>query len=274
MHCVIVPVDFSDTALNAARYAAQMLAGKPDVLLLLYNNFQDREDEEMSRTYLESLRMEARQRGAITVECLTEQGGELIGNLARLSRSRTAILIVMGITGRTSMGQKLIGSNTLRMVDHSLVPVLIVPADAGYHGIRHIAFASDMQDVEKSTPAFFISSVLNIFKPRFSVVNVHADHKNGIAAVYQDAKTALEQLFTGHNPEFHFVAKADFNDAIDGFIREHKVDLLVTVPRYHEDKNNLIKSTHTKRLVYHSSVPVMAAHEWQQANIPRQTSTF
>ena len=125
MHCVIVPVDFSDTALNAARYAAQMLAGKPDVLLLLYNNFREESDEEMCRTYLESLRMEARQRGAVTVECLVERGGDLITNLASLSRSRTAMLIVMGITGRTSMGQKLIGSNTLRMVNHSLVPVLI-----------------------------------------------------------------------------------------------------------------------------------------------------
>lgn len=28
MHRVIIPVDFSETSLNAARYAAKMLAGK------------------------------------------------------------------------------------------------------------------------------------------------------------------------------------------------------------------------------------------------------
>jgi Universal stress protein family. len=35
MKTVIIPVDFSETALNAARYAAEMLSGKPDASIIL-----------------------------------------------------------------------------------------------------------------------------------------------------------------------------------------------------------------------------------------------
>ena len=38
MKDVIIPVDFSETSLNAARYAAAMLSGKPEVhVKLLYH---------------------------------------------------------------------------------------------------------------------------------------------------------------------------------------------------------------------------------------------
>ena len=44
MHRVIIPVDFSDTALNAARFVALMLSGKKDTLAILYHNYKDSQD--------------------------------------------------------------------------------------------------------------------------------------------------------------------------------------------------------------------------------------
>ena len=57
MHRVIIPVDFSDTALNAARFVGQMLVGKKDALAVLYHNYKDPADNEMCINYLESLKM-------------------------------------------------------------------------------------------------------------------------------------------------------------------------------------------------------------------------
>src|SRR5262245_52350879 len=142
MHRVIVPVDFSDTALNAARFVAQMLAGKKNALAILYHNYKDAQDDEMCMNYLESLKMEFHHKEDAQVECVVEMGGDLIENLSRLAQTRTATLIAMGITGRTAMGQKMIGSHTLKMVEKSLIPVMIIPSDAIYTGINNVAFAS------------------------------------------------------------------------------------------------------------------------------------
>jgi nucleotide-binding universal stress UspA family protein len=261
MHRVIIPVDFSDTALNAARFVGLMLAGKKDALAILYHNYKDSQDHEMCSNYLESLKMELHHKGDLHVECVTEMGGDLIENLARLAQTRTATLIAMGITGRTPMGQKLIGSNTLRMVDHSLIPVLIIPADASFNGINNVAFASDFKDVARTTPTAFINSVLEMFNPQLHIVNVDAAHYVDITEDCRTEKAKLEGMFNGYKPEFYFLSMNDFFDAIDQFVKDYNIDMLLTVPRHHGNSETLFKSTHTKRLAYHSNIPLMAAHE-------------
>ena len=78
MHRVIIPVDFSETSLNAARYAAQMLAGKEDALAILYNNFESPDDLDICINYQESLKREFIRAGVKKVECEREMGGDLI----------------------------------------------------------------------------------------------------------------------------------------------------------------------------------------------------
>lgn len=261
MHRVIIPVDFSDTALNAARFVGRMLAGKKDALAILYHNYRDPQDNEMSLNYLESLKMELHHKGDIHVECIIEMGGDLIDNLSRLAQTRTATLIAMGITGRTTMGQKMIGSNTLKMVEKSLIPVLIIPSDANYTGIRNVAFASDLKDVLKTTPTAFIISVLEMFNPKLHIVNVDPEHYVSITAECREEKEKMEAMFANYSPEFYFIGMNNFFDAMDNFVKDYSIDMLVTVPRFHGNGANLFKSTHTKRLAYHSNIPLMAAHE-------------
>ncbi|HEX7904802.1 MAG TPA: universal stress protein [Chitinophagaceae bacterium] len=261
MHRVIIPVDFSDTALNAARFVAHMLAGKKDALAILYHNYKDSQDHEMCLNYLESLKMELHHKGDVNVECVIEMGGDLIDNLSRLAQTRTATLIAMGITGRTAMGQKLIGSNTLKMVEKGLIPVLIIPSDANFNGINNVAFASDFKDVVKTTPVAFISSVLEMFDPKLHIVNVDPEHYVAITETCQLEKEKLQELFKNYKTEFYFIGMNDFYDAMDNFVKDYNIDMLLTVPRHHANSNNLFKSTHTKRLAYHSNIPLMAAHE-------------
>ena len=44
MHRVIIPVDFSETSLTAARFAAKMLAGREDILAVIYHNYESHDD--------------------------------------------------------------------------------------------------------------------------------------------------------------------------------------------------------------------------------------
>jgi nucleotide-binding universal stress UspA family protein len=261
MHRVIVPVDFSDTALNAARFVGNMLAGKPSTVAILYHNYKDPQDHEMCVTYLESLKMELLHRGKFGVDIVVEYGGDLIENVSRLAHSMTATLIAMGITGRTVLGQKMIGSNTLKMVEKCPVPVLIVPSDATYNGLNNVAFASDFKDVMRTTPAAFINSVLEMFNPKLHIVNVDPDHYVSITEACQIEKEKLEKMFDAHKPEFYFIGMNDFFDAMDNFVKDYHIDMLVTVPRAHGNSGALFKSTHTKRLAYHSNIPLMDAHE-------------
>jgi nucleotide-binding universal stress UspA family protein len=261
MKSVIIPVDFSDTSLNAARYVATMLAGHTDTKVVLYHNYENDGDRDISLSYLESLKRELLEKGDSKVEYELEKGGDLVDNVDRLAHTTRATLITMGITGRTTMGQVMIGSNTLKLVDNTIYPVLIIPPEAKYNGLKNVAFASDFADVNISTPEVFISSVLEMFNPKLHIVNVNAEHYVSITEHYQQEKEKLKKMFKAYTTEFYFIGMNDFYEAIDNFTKDYNIDVLITVPRHHQGSQNLFRNTHTKKLAYHSHIPILAAHQ-------------
>jgi nucleotide-binding universal stress UspA family protein len=261
MKSVIIPVDFSDTSLNSARFVAAMLSGHSDTSVVLYHNYESEADRDIGMSYLESLKRELLEKGDSKVEYIMEMGGNLVENIDRLAHTSRATLIAMGITGRTSMGQVLMGSNTLKLVENTIYPVLIIPPNAKYEGLSNVAFASDFSDVNISTPETFISLVLDMFNPKLHIVNVNPDHYISINEHYQQQKEILKQMFIKYDTEFYFIGMNDFHEAIDNFIKDYKVDMLITVPRHHPSAKNMFRNTHTKRLAYHSHIPILAAHQ-------------
>ncbi len=68
-------------------------------------------------------------------------------------------------------------------------------------------------------------------------------------------------LFKEYTQEFYFIGMNDFHEAIEQFVIDKSIDLIVTIPRFHTGITSIFKSSATKKLVFHSSVPVLAAHE-------------
>lgn len=261
MHRVIIPVDFSQTSLNAARYASQMLAGKKDAVAVLYNNYETADDHDICMNYLESLKREFLNTGVETVELEQEMGGDLTDNITRLSHTTRATLIVMGISGKSIVKQAMFGSNTLKLVDKNLYPVMIIPPDAVYNGITNIAFASDFKRITETTPAELINAVLEMFNPKLHIVNVNKDHYVSLSEEIQMGKEEFKKIFGGWKTEFYFIARDDFFDALDDFVKDYAIDIIITIPRHQSNSTSLLKSTHTKQLAYHSHIPILAAHE-------------
>jgi len=261
MHRIIVPVDFSDTSLNAARFTANMLSGNKKAIVILYHKYEDQEDYTSSKSYIESLQQELLEKGVQAVEYELEMGGDLIDNLDRLAHTRRATMIAMGLTGRTGLQQRLIGSNTLKTVDRCLYPVMIIPPDAGFTRIKNVAFASDFIDVENSTPAPLIRAILELFNPKLHVVNVNPEHYVSVSDEGKDQKEKLAAMFPEFEKEFYFIGMYDFHEAIHSFLTDYHIDMLITIPRHLSGKSGLWKSSNTRKLAYHSHIPILAAHQ-------------
>ena len=261
MHRVIIPVDFSETSLNAARFSAQMLAGKKDVLAILYNNYESAGDFDVCMHYQESLKKEFLSKGVENVECENEMGGDLIENITRLAHTTRATLIVMGITGKSEVRQAMFGSNTLKLVDKNLLPVMIIPPDAVYKGINNVVFTSDFKDIEATTPAPLITSVLEMFNPMLHIVNVNKEHYVSLTTEIEEGKLVFREMFKSFKMEFYFLTMNSFYEAIDLFVSDYDIDILITIPKHQSNAVSLFKSSHTKRLAYHSRIPILAAHE-------------
>lgn len=261
MHRVIIPVDFSETSLNAARFTARMLAGKEDATAILYTNYESADDADITHNYQESLKKEFLRTGVKNVICESEMGGDLIDNIARMAHTIRATLVAMGITGKSAVRQAMFGSNTLKLVDRNLYPVMIIPPDATFNGINNVAFASDFRNVEDTTPAPLITAVLEMFNPKLHIVNVNKEIYVSLPEEIQAEKTILEQMFSGFRTECYFITMNDFYQAIDNFVKDYQIDILITIPKHQSNSTSLFKVSHTKRLAYHSHIPILAAHE-------------
>jgi K+-sensing histidine kinase KdpD len=238
-----------------------MLAGKENALAILYNNYESQDDLDICINYQESLKREFMKAGVKNVECEREMGGDLIENISRMAHTIRATLIVMGITGRSAIRQAMFGSNTLKLIDRNLYPVMIVPPDATYKGINNVAFASDFKNVEAVTPSALITSVLEMFNPKLHILHVNKEVYVSLPDEIVAEKGKLAKMFENFNTEFYFITMNDFFEAVDNFIKDYAVDIIITIPRHQSNATSIFKSTHTKRLAYHSHIPILAAHE-------------
>jgi nucleotide-binding universal stress UspA family protein len=261
MKTVIIPVDFSETALNAVRYAADMFTGKAGTSVILYHMFERDKEAVTAAQYLESLKAEMQDKGVTSVDWIKEEGDDFIDSLGRLAYQKAATLILMGITEREEWRQLIMTSNTVKMAEQNICPVMIIPPHAKFSGINNIALTSDFKDVDATTPVLAIKNVLEIFNANLHIVNVDNEHYVSLTEEYLTERAKMQRLFAEFKPEFYFIGMNDFFEAVEQFSKDRNIDLIVIIPKNHTFMNSVFSARHTKKLAYHTSVPLLAAHE-------------
>jgi nucleotide-binding universal stress UspA family protein len=271
----LVPTDFSDTSKNAARFAVELAQDDPNTTVILYNLYDkiapgsdgtpltetDEDRKTVLNQALANLEIELHELSTVRIQYVAEEGTSLVESVERYVRYNGIDVVIMGITGATRLEQIFMGSNALNMARQGVCPVIIVPPDARFRRIQNVLFASDFKNVKSTTPVAQIKNILDIFKPQLHIVNVDSEHYVELTDEYKAERAWLAKTFEEYNPEFYFIRMYDFLDAIGAFASDHQIDLIITVPRRHSFISGLYKSSHTKKLAYHSHIPVVAIHE-------------
>jgi nucleotide-binding universal stress UspA family protein len=271
---IVVPTDFSETSKNAAMFAIRMAEDIPGSKLLLYNSFDKvvagsdgtpLSSDNDTRKYisvmaLENLKSQLNGNSWVDISVMAEEGA-FMSNLESLVKREHIDMVVMGINGATRMEQVMIGSTTLGTINQSFAPVMIIPPDARYKKIRTVIYASDMKDVETTTPADQLRKVLGIFNPKLFVANVNVEHYVEPTEEIKVERAKLDKILEGYVPDYAFIRLFDFTEAINQFAEDRHADLIITAPRRHSFLSKLFSTSHTRKLAYHSHIPVLAIHQ-------------
>jgi nucleotide-binding universal stress UspA family protein len=275
MKKLLVPTDFSDTSKNAARFAVQMAADIQNAKIILIHVSdkitggsdgspltEDDDDRRIILTAaLSQLKDELLEVAQAPIEFVTEKGTSLVETLSRYVRHQAIDMVIMGITGATRLEQIFMGSNTLEMAKESVCPVLIIPPDAKYRKIKNVVLASDFKEVDITIPVAPLKATLDLFKPALHIVNVDSEHYVELTDEFKVERAKLETMLKNYSPEFYFIRQYDFFDAISQFVEDKNADLIVIVPKDRSFVSGLFKTSHTKKLAYHSHIPIVAIHE-------------
>lgn len=261
MNTVIVPVDFSPTSLHAAKYAAQLLTGHYGVTLVLYHSYSKSSEAAKAEADLEKLKAELMENHIVKMEILAHEEDDFVEGLEKAARHRAADLVIMGITGKSALSQVFFGSNTLKMAETKACPVLIVPEEAPFQPIKNVMLTSDFKDSFNTTPSVPIKDFLDVFHPQLHVVNVDEDHFISLTEAYEKEKQDLKKLFADYNPEFYFMRLYDVDEALNLFAETRNIDMLIVIQKDQSFLKKLFRSNRTKRLTYHSKLPILIVHE-------------
>lgn len=275
MNNFIVPIDFSDASKNAARYAAHISKHVSDAHIILYNVFDTLEygsdssplgtegEEDASRKAivelaLASVQMELSGITGATISCVAEEANNFLDTLENYVKWNNIQLIIMGITGSTRLEQVFMGSNALNIVKRAVAPVIIVPPDTHSQSAKNVLLLTDFQDIENTIPIGTVKSVLGLFSPQLHIVNVDHEHYVQVTEEYKAERLKLEEKLKEYHPEFYFIRLFDFVEAVNQFVADNSIDLILTFPRRHSFLSNVFKTTSTSKLAYHSHVPIVA----------------
>jgi nucleotide-binding universal stress UspA family protein len=261
MNTVIVPVDFSESSLHAASYAAKLLTGHYGVNMILYHSYSKASEAAKATEMLEDVKVGLMKTNIVKIEILAYEEDDFVNGLEKTARHRRADMIIMGITGKSAIAQVFFGSNTLKMAERKVCPVLIVPQNAFFAPLKNVMLTSDFKGTADTTPSVPIKDFLDAFKPQLHVVNVNKDHWISLTEEYEREKQDMRKLFADYNPEFYFMRLYDVDEAINLFAESRNIDLIIAIQKNHSFIDKLLNGSRTKTLTYHSKMPILVMHE-------------
>jgi nucleotide-binding universal stress UspA family protein len=270
----LVPVDFSPISINAALYAVQMAEQMPKKEVILFNVTEeihagvdgtpiDSNGDALiaaNLAALENLQVSLFELGMSPMEIVAEVG-ELQDKLRPAIARYNIDMIVMGIKGTSSYDDLFLGKNALELSRSNSCPVMIVPPEAMFKGSSKIAIAIELYNVEKTVSLAPIKKWLDILRPELHLLYIAPPGNTKLTPLQLEQKQKLEEIFSGYSTVFNTIESRDFNDGINHYIDYHGINQIIVFPKKHSLFNNIFSNDHTRRLAYHSHVPVLTVHE-------------
>jgi nucleotide-binding universal stress UspA family protein len=272
MKTIVVATDFSPAALNAANYATDMaLVINANILLLHiyklpagYNgvpltvNVED--IRKTADNNIDELKAQLIQKTGNKILIETKiRLGSFFQELQAVCVGVHPYAVIIGSQGSTAAERLLFGGHAVYTMKHLMWPTITVPQGVAFSNVKKIGLACDFDAVLDTTPVEEIKLLVNDFNAELHVLNTGKKDELDPGVVFESG--LLHEMISGLNPKYHFITDEKTDESIMEFAEEHHIDLLIVLPKRYGLMEMLIHRSHTKNLVLHCHVPVMALHQ-------------
>lgn len=280
MKKILVPVDFSATAENAADYATDLAHGigarvelvnvfqmpefSPAAASLVWPHEQYKLLEEDAKKALNKLVGKVEQKfkkAHHELDFKAEVFGRLLHGkidqeVGKYFAECKMNLIVAGLN-RADRLMKAFKGNITRKIIELKMPVLFIPSCCRFNNPKKIAFATDLTSSDISV----LCTLAELAKPfNAEILIMHSDDANGPEISLQQIADFL-QLVAGkvnyRNIYFRQVKSEQVKDGLDWIVENGQIDILTMVHRKHGFLHHLIKGSYTVDMSDHIQIPLL-----------------
>ncbi|MDX5421044.1 MAG: universal stress protein [Hymenobacteraceae bacterium] len=268
MKTLLVPVDFSDNALQALNYAVD-LAAKSRSRVLVCHVFETkavlpglasyvkgefrRDAEQDMRSFVERIDM-----GNVPVETVVVEG-DTVREVTRLMEENGVTLVVMGTGGGKSLAKKMFGTTAEAIAKKGLCPVLVIPQGAAVTPITNIVYAADFENGDEVTTMQLLQ-VKDIFNANLTFLHIKSSRQpDHIDDEY--IKENLRRNFP--QVDFNFVEIRNDNvaEGIADYVKANDISLLAFTMLSRHVLERVTHISVTSKLLHNLKVPMLAFPE-------------
>ncbi|TPV33494.1 universal stress protein [Paucihalobacter ruber] len=274
MKRILLPTDFSKNAWNAISYAAQLFKNETCTFYLLHTYtpiiyhtefvMLNPNDIEISNIVRETAEKDMEETRKKLVENYPNSQHEvetivsfntLISEIKDQMEKLKIDYIVMGTKGATGATEVLFGTNTVHVLNHIKCPLIAVSEKYKAESPKNVLFPSDFYiNFEEK----HIQPIVDVVKPNNSNLNVlHVSHGYELSYKNLQNKNKLETLLGDTNFKFHDVSDDSLENAINKFIKEQHIDLLVLINNKKSFFENLFFRPFVNKMGLHLEIPLM-----------------
>jgi nucleotide-binding universal stress UspA family protein len=270
MKTILVATDFSPAANNACLYAYE-LTKLFRATLIIYTAYQQipivlpdlpvlPTPEDMKAFVEQQLKQEAKRLNtdpSINVETISSEGPSAIG-IMDAARESNADLIVTGMKGTGKGLRKLFGSTVTSLVNKTSVPLIIVPENKKYNIVNAIALANE-SDMAYDADTHLLDAIREVaekFKSNLYLVRVAKDKmKQAFAILYSPSR--IKRILRDLQPVYECIEGKEVTSALNGFIKEHKVDMLAMLSHPHSVLSKWLGGSATQNMLFEAEIPLL-----------------
>jgi nucleotide-binding universal stress UspA family protein len=277
MKTIIVPTDFSPISLNAANYAAEMARSINSDLSLFHicllpittygdvpypiENMDSSLSGAEGKIFEVKMDLAKKTGGKVKIDTDVRVAATVTGELANYCKEKKPYAVVMGTQGTSAVERIFFGSNTINAMKHLAWPVIVVPPEAKFTTIKKIGLACDLKNVDETVPFSQIKSLVDQFNAELYILHINAEGDKGFTTEKTIESRSLQDMLDYLHPVYRFLDYDDIENGLEEFAETNQLDLLITIPKRHNIIDKIFHKSHSKKLVMHTHVPVIAIHD-------------
>ncbi|TXD48661.1 universal stress protein [Polaribacter sp. IC073] len=271
---ILIPIDFSETSINAIKYAMRLLKDSACEFIVL-NAFADEvysKTNELNSTDFEKFKKEYKKNVDSTLKqeidelfklsanlkhryTAVSRFGSLIDETNRIIAKENIDLVIMGAMGKTNDRSIAFGRNTLQIIKHLKCPVLYVPINYQKDFPKKILFPSDYMMPYKKRELKLVSAFAVSFAASVNFLYVSGFKK--LSHRQLDHKLFLDSCFTDNKCAFLQISGKDLIESINKTVDNHKMDMLVMVNQRHSYFENILYNSTIEEVALQIKVPFL-----------------
>lgn len=274
MKRIILPTDFSENALNAARYALKLFEDQ-ECTFYLMNTYTpaiyqaeyvlhspgqiglgDIYQSE-SQEQLEKLQKQLEQEFKNPNHTLITHSAFniLVDEVVSMIEKEKADFVIMGTQGASGAKEIFLGTHTVHVIKKSIKPVLAIPAVYTFTAPTSILFPTDYEIDYQVEELSALLELAGMVDAEIHVLHIASGY--GLTENQKKNKSTLEKILAPLNTKYHEVPSQEVIEAINNFQKEHKVELLAMVQNKHTFLERLFIEPIIKKIGFHVSIPFM-----------------